>query len=123
MSDKRIPPPGDLLELPGFREAKERIEKMKSTAVFVNTARGAVVDEAELCKALKQGRIAAMGTDVYSAEPFREDSPFYEIKDLDNVCLTPHMAWGAHEARVRCLEEIAANIRAFFAGEVRCRVD
>lgn len=102
---------------------KERIAKMKSTAVFVNTARGAVVDEAELCKALKQGRIAAMGTDVYSAEPFREDSPFYEIKDLDNVCLTPHMAWGTIEARTRCFEVMLENLKAFFDGEIKNRVE
>ena len=102
---------------------KERIAKMKNTAVFVNTARGAVVDEAALCTALKQGKIAAMGTDVYSAEPFGKDSPFYEIKDFDNVCLTPHMAWGTIEARTRCFGVMLENLKAFFDGEIKNRVE
>ncbi len=102
---------------------EERIAKMKRTAVFVNTARGAVVDEAALCTALKQGKIAAMGTDVYSSEPFREDSPFYEIKDFDNVCLTPHMAWGTIEARTRCFGVMLENLKAFLDGEIKNRVE
>lgn len=100
-----------------------RIATMKSTAVFVNTARGAVVDEAALCDAVKNGRIAAMGTDVYSAEPFASDSPFYEIKDLDNVCLTPHMAWGTIEARTRCFGVMLENMQSFLNGEKCNRVD
>ena len=102
--------------------SKERIEKMKSGVVLVNTARGLVTDEEALCNAVKTGRIAAFGTDVYSAEPFCENSPFYEIKDMDNVCLTPHMAWGSIEARERCFGEMLLNMEAFFNGEMRNRV-
>lgn len=102
---------------------KERIAKMKPNTVFVNTARGAVADEAALCEAIKAGKIAALGTDVYSSEPFGEDSPYYEIKDYDNVCLTPHMAWGTIEARERCFGEMIENMKAFFAGEIRNRID
>ena len=96
---------------------------MKKDVVIVNEARGAVTDEATVALALKEGRIGAFGCDVYSVEPFGKDHPFYEIKDYTNVCLTPHMAWGAYEARVRCLNEIILNIKAFFNGEVRSRVD
>ena len=102
--------------------SQERIAKMKKSAILVNTARGLVTDEKALCTAVKEGKIAGFGTDVYSSEPFPEDSPFYEIKDLDNVCLTPHMAWGAKEARERCFNEMLINMQAFFNGEERNRV-
>ena len=103
--------------------SKERIAKMKKNVILVNAARGAVTDEAALCEAVKNGDIAAFGTDVYSAEPFRKDSPFYAIRELDNVCLTPHMAWGAKEARERCFSEMIKNMKAYFDGEIRNRVD
>lgn len=102
---------------------KEMIALMKKDAIIVNTARGAVTDEAALAEALKEGRIGALGSDVYSVEPFGEDHPFFAIKDLPNVCFTPHMAWGAYEARERCLDDIIKNIKAFYGGEIRSRVD
>ncbi len=103
--------------------SKERIAAMKPGVIFVNTARGAVTDEAALCDGLKEGRIAGFGTDVYSVEPFPADSPFYQIKDYDNVCLTPHMAWGGKETRERCFAEMLTNMQAFFDGTLRNRVD
>jgi len=103
--------------------SRDMIALMKRDVIIVNTARGAVTDEGELAKAVKEGRIGALGSDVYSTEPFGEDHPFYEIKDMPNVCLTPHMAWGAYEARVRCLDDIIKNIKAFCSGEIRSRVD
>lgn len=102
---------------------KERIGKMKKTAVFINVARGAVADERALADAVKNSEIGGLGIDVYSAEPMSADSPYNEILGYDNVILTPHMAWGAYEARVRCMEEIAENIAAFLEGEIRNRVD
>ncbi len=101
----------------------QMVSLMKPTAIVVNAARGAVWDEAAIATAVKAGKIGALGSDVYSKEPFGKDHPFYDIKELPNVLLTPHMAWGAYEARVRCLNEMILNIRAFFAGEIRCRVD
>ncbi len=102
---------------------KERIAQMKPGAIVVNTARGAVTDEAALCDALRQGRIAGLGTDVYGAEPFTEESPFYALRHMDNVCLTPHMAWGAREARERCYAEMILNMDVFLKGEIRNRVE
>ena len=99
------------------------IGKMKKTAVFINVARGAVTDESALADAIKNGMLGGIGVDVYSAEPFPKNHPFNAIMQLDNVCLTPHMAWGAYEARVRCVEEVAENIKAFFEGKIRNRVD
>lgn len=101
----------------------EKIALMKRDAILINVARGAVTDEAALAEAVKQGRIGGIGVDVYSAEPFTETHPFYAIKEYPNVCFTPHMAWGAYEARKRCLCEIIMNIKAFFNGEKRNRVD
>ena len=101
----------------------ERIALMKKQVLFVNVARGAVTDEKALADSLSNNRIGGLGVDVYSREPFGEDHPFYPIRENDNVCLTPHMAWGSIEARERCLQEIVLNIRAFQAGERRSRVD
>ncbi len=103
--------------------SREMIALMKKDVIIANAARGAVTDERAIADAVKEGRIGAFGSDVFSVEPFGEDHPFYEIKDLPNVCLTPHMAWGAYEARVRCLSEIVENIKSFKNGETRSRVD
>ena len=101
----------------------EKLTLMKRDAILINVARGAVTDEAALADSVKQGKIGGIGVDVYSAEPFTETHPFFAIKEYPNVCLTPHMAWGAYEARKRCLEEIIMNINSFFAGDKRNRVD
>ena len=99
------------------------IAAMKPNAIFINVARGAVTDEAALARAVSEGKLGGIGIDVYSTEPFPERHPFYAIRHLSNVCLTPHMAWGAFEARARCLAEVGENIAAFARGERRCRVD
>jgi len=109
----------------GTRELinRERIALMKKSAVLVNEARGAVLNEADVADAVKNGKIAAFGCDVYSAEPFGSDHPYNSIKDLDNVILTPHSAWGAYEARARCMRIISENISAFINGDKKNRVD
>ncbi|MCQ2354466.1 MAG: hydroxyacid dehydrogenase [Clostridia bacterium] len=101
----------------------EQTAKIKKGAIFINVARGAVTDESALAAAVIEGRLGGLGVDVYTAEPFPADHPFYAIRNLPNVCLTPHMAWGSREARERCLWEICENIRVFSAGGMRCRVD
>lgn len=103
--------------------SRTRIAAMKPGVILVNVARGAVADEAALADALREGHIGGLGVDVYSVEPMPADHPLYAVRELPNVCLTPHMAWGAVEARQRCIGEMGENIRAFFAGEIRCRVD
>ena len=98
------------------------IALMKETAIFINVARGAVTDEAALAAAVAKGKIGGLGVDVYTTEPFPESHPFWAIRGRENVCLTPHMAWGAQEARKRCLAEVAANIAFFAKGESRNRI-
>lgn len=102
--------------------SKERIAAMKPGAIVVNVARGAVCDEAALCQAISEGRLGGLGVDVYTKEPFPVDSPYSAVMHMDNVCLTPHMAWGAYEARNRCMQEICENIKAFYKGEQRNRL-
>ena len=102
---------------------KEHIAMLKNNAVVINVARGAVTDEAALADAVLKGSIGGLGVDVYSKEPFDTDHSFNKIKHLPNVLLTPHMAWGGYETRVRLLGEIRENIMAFYSGKSRCRVD
>lgn len=109
-------------ETRGIIGARE-IALMKPDTILINVARGAVTDEAALTDAILSGRLGGLGVDVYSAEPLPAEHPFTMLRGLDNVCLTPHMAWGAYEARARCLAEVAENIAAFVSGERRCRVD
>ncbi len=97
--------------------SESRIASMKPGVILVNEARGAVVDEYAVAEAVKSGAIGGFGCDVYSEEPYNEKHPYAEIAGLDSVCLTPHCAWGAIEARERCLRVICDNIRSFSCGE------
>ena len=93
---------------------KEAISKMKTSAVIVNTGRGPLINEADLCEALAAKRIAGAGLDVQEVEPPVEDSPLYT---LDNVIITPHMGWKGLETRQRLVGIIRDNVQAFFKGE------
>jgi glycerate dehydrogenase len=98
----------------------ETLSLMKSTAILVNTARGALIDETALIRALRQNRLAAAAVDVISREPPPANHPMIQAaKQLDNLLVTPHTAWSAREARERLLQEVANNISAFFAGKPR----
>ncbi|MDD6214857.1 MAG: NAD(P)-dependent oxidoreductase [Firmicutes bacterium] len=100
----------------------DMIALMKPNAIFINVARGAIADEEALSEAVLNHKIGGIGIDVYSNEPFDNQHCYNKIKDLDNVILTPHIAWGAYEARVRCLNEIKLNIDSFFSGGNRNRI-
>ncbi|KXB88268.1 putative glycerate dehydrogenase [Veillonella dispar] len=93
---------------------KETIAKMKPSAVIVNTGRGPLINEADLCEALATKRIAGAGLDVQEVEPPAEDSPLYT---LDSVIITPHMGWKGLETRQRLVGIIRDNVQAFFKGE------
>ena len=102
---------------------EKHIAMLKQSAIVINVARGAVADEKALADAISQDRIGGLGVDVYSAEPMAADHPFQAILDFPNIGLTPHMAWGGYETRVRLMDEIAQNIDSFLKGDRRCRVD
>ena len=103
-----------LNELTKYMINKEAISKMKPSAVIVNTGRGPLINEADLCEALAAKRIAGAGLDVQEVEPPAEDSPLYT---LDNVIITPHMGWKGLETRQRLVGIIRDNVQAFFKGE------
>ncbi|MBQ8894363.1 MAG: hydroxyacid dehydrogenase [Clostridia bacterium] len=102
--------------------SRERIAAMKPGAILINTARGGVTDEAALADALERGHLGGLGIDVFTAEPFGEDHPFYAIRHLPNLLLTPHMAWGSAESRARCVAVMAQNITCFFEGHPQNRI-
>ena len=87
---------------------------MKPTAYLVNTSRGPIVDEKALIAALKAGRIAGAGLDVFDVEPLPVDHPF---RKLDNVVLTPHLGYVSVENYKVYYPDIVANIRAFIDGK------
>jgi glycerate dehydrogenase len=101
----------------------DRLALMKKSVILVNEARGAVLDESAVAKAVENGDIAAFGCDVYTKEPFPADHPYTAIKDLDNVILTPHSAWASYEARTRCVDIISNNIASYINGDKLNRVD
>jgi phosphoglycerate dehydrogenase-like enzyme len=90
------------------------IESMKPDAIIINVARGAVIDEAALIKALERGEIGGAGLDVFEEEPLPEDSPLW---DLDNVILSPHVSGFTPEYDERATDLFAENLRRFVIGE------
>jgi D-3-phosphoglycerate dehydrogenase / 2-oxoglutarate reductase len=86
--------------LPGTHHliGEAELRRMKPTAFLINTARGPVVDQAALVRALQEGWIAAAGLDVFDPEPLLPDSP---LVALENVVLTPHMASHTEEGLLR----------------------
>ncbi len=89
------------------------LASMKSSAVLVNTARGPVVDEAALARALRERRIFAAGLDVFEAEP----KVHPDLLALDNVVLLPHVGSGSVDTRARMCETAARNLVAALRGE------
>jgi phosphoglycerate dehydrogenase-like enzyme len=92
---------------------KGELEKMKASAILVNTARGAIVDEQALIQALTSGRIAAAGLDVFEVEPLQQGHPF---TSLENVVLTPHAAGVTPEALEAGLQLSIENVSNFLSG-------
>ena len=92
---------------------KEALAKMKPTAYFVNTARGGVVNERDLADALNSEVIAGAGIDALTFEPMREDCP---LRNAKNATITPHIAWAPKQTRIRLLEVVSENLRAWKDG-------
>src|SRR5580704_2931130 len=104
----------------GLIGARE-LELMKPDALLINTARGALIDGAALAAALKAGRLGGAGIDVLPQEPPVQGEPLLDSQ-IPNLLVTPHISWAAREARQRCMNEMAANIRDFRDGGRRGRV-
>lgn len=95
--------------------------RMKSDAIFVNTARGGLVDGRALVAALRAGELGGAGIDVLESEPPDPHDPLL-VADLPNLLVTPHIAWAAREARQRAVDQTAENIAAFLRGESLRRI-
>lgn len=91
-------------------------KKMKNSAFLINTARGAVVDNTALAKALQAGEIAGAGIDVLEQEPPPLDHPLLQ-GEIPNIIVTPHVAWASIEARQRLMNKVADNLRAWLLGK------
>lgn len=93
---------------------RAELQKMKKTAILINTARGAIVDEEALAEALNQGVIAGAGLDVFADEPL---DPRHALRRCPNVLLTPHTAGQTREAMERMVAMMLDNIRRVVRGE------
>lgn len=100
------------------------LRAMKPSALLINTARGGIVDEAALIRALKEGWIAGAGFDVITAEPPPAGHPMVdpELLAMPNFLLTPHVAWSSRPAMQALADQLIDNIEAFAAGAPRNRV-
>jgi len=87
---------------------------VKRSALFLNVARGALVDEAALADALNRGQLAGAAVDVVSNEPMRADNPLLQTR---NCIITPHIAWASLAARRRLMATTVRNVEAFIAGQ------
>lgn len=98
-----------MIAMPEFRAMKRR-------PLIINTARGGLVDEADLVRALDEGLISGAGFDVATAEPPPPDHPLMRIASRPNVIITPHVAWASDEAQQALADQLMDNIEAFVAG-------
>jgi len=97
---------------------KAQLQKMKSDAILINTARGGIINEYDLAAALRQGDIGGAGIDVLTEEPPSADHPLL-APDIPNLVVSPHNAWGSVQSRQRLTDEIADLIRSYRKGAPR----
>jgi len=92
----------------------ETFNKMKDGAFFINTARGPIVDELALKKALETGKLKGAAIDVLEVEPMKKDSP---LLNVPNLIITPHVAWAPKETRQRLVDLVADNVKCYLEGK------
>lgn len=93
---------------------KSTIAKMKDGVKIINTSRGALIDEQDLCDALNSGKVSGAAVDVVSEEPVKADNPLLKAK---NMIITPHIAWAPWESRQRLMDIAVGNLKAFMDGK------
>jgi glycerate dehydrogenase len=93
---------------------KSTLGLMKDGVMIINTSRGPVINENDLCEALNRGKVAGAAVDVVSVEPISVDNPLLKAR---NCIITPHIAWASKESRTRLMKTAAENIGAFLEGK------
>jgi len=135
---KSVPSPGELVDLKRLRAESdvvtchcpltdetrglidsEFLAAMKPTAIVINTARGGIIDEAALAKAIGEGAIAGAGIDVTPSEPPAANSIIMDLAKAPNVILTPHVAWASVGAMQTLFDQLIGNLEAFESGSPR----
>jgi glycerate dehydrogenase len=103
--------------------AMQEFEAMRRRPLIINTARGGLVDEVALVRALDAGLIAGAGFDVVEGEPPAPDNPLMRAAARHNVILTPHVAWASDEAQQALADQLVDNIENFIAGRPTNLID
>ena len=101
----------------------EAFTKMKKDAVVINVARGPIIVDEDLARAIDEDIIGGAASDVFKVEPIPADNPLLNIKNKDKIVLTPHIAWASEEARNRLFADLLENISTFNRKEIRNRVE
>ena len=101
----------------------EAFTRMKKDAVLINVARGPIVVDEDLARAIDEKIIGGAALDVFKVEPIPAKNPLLDIKNKERLVLTPHVAWASIEARNRLFVDQLENISAYNRGEIRNRVD
>lgn len=91
----------------------DEIDRMKSTAIVVNTARGPIVDQAAVADAVRNGELAGGGLDVFEDEPLSADS---ELHDVDGIVISPHVAGTSYASRTKCIDALADAVSSHLEG-------
>ncbi len=92
----------------------ETLQLIKPSAILINTGRGPLVDDQAVASALAEGQLAAFCADVLTEEPPKADNP---LLAQPNAFFTPHIAWASTEARIRLLQVVTCNVKAFLNGK------
>ena len=92
---------------------------MKKNMILINTARGGIVNENDLTKALKQKIIAGAGIDVATSEPPKKSHAYYSILNEANFIWTPHTAWASNETLQEAINQLIKNINSFYKSRKR----
>lgn len=95
------------------------LERMRRGAILINTARGALIDEAALALAIRSGHLGGVGIDVLEHEPPTARSPLMALAPRDDVIITPHVAWASRASMQALADQLVENLEAFERGEPR----
>ena len=101
----------------------EALSKMKKESILVNMGRGPIVVEKDLAKAIDEELIGGAALDVFEVEPISRDSVLTKVKNKERLVLTPHIGWASVESRERLFDVVIENIKSFYRGEIRNRVE